>query len=278
MQVLTTIGEFRNARRRCDGPVGLVPTMGSLHDGHLALVRQARRENRVLVVSIFVNPSQFGEDEDYAAYPRTQEQDLALLEAEGADLAFIPRMSEMYPPGFQTWIDLPSMGHRLEGEHRPSHFRGVATVVSKLFHIVEPDAAYFGQKDGQQVAVVRHMTADLDINVDIRVVPTVREPDGLAMSSRNMYLTKEERNAASVIFRSLSRAQEMWAQGECSAAKIHNAVRGVLQDEPRVSSIDYVSVADPETLDEMDIICPPAMVSTAVHIGRTRLIDNILLS
>ena len=258
--------------------MGLVPTMGSLHDGHLALVRQARRENRVLAVSIFVNPSQFGEDEDYAAYPRNQEQDLALLEAEGADLAFTPRMSEMYPAGFQTWIDLPSMGHRLEGENRPSHFRGVATVVSKLFHIVEPDAAYFGQKDGQQVAVVRRMTADLDINVDIRVVPTVREPDGLAMSSRNMYLTKEERNAASVIFRSLSRAQEMWAQGECSAATIRSVVRGMLQDEPRVSSIDYVSIADPETLDEMDIICPPAMASTAVHIGRTRLIDNILLS
>ena len=278
MQVLTTIKDFRAARLSCDGTLGLVPTMGSLHEGHLALVRQARSENRVLAASIFVNPSQFGPSEDYCDYPRDMERDLALLDAEGTDLVFAPPAEEVYPPGYATWIDLPDMVYRLEGEHRPSHFRGVATVVAKLFNIVEPDVAYFGQKDGQQVAVIRRLVADLNLDVQVQVVPTVREADGLALSSRNVYLSGKERRAAPVIFRSLSRAREMWAGGEGSAEVLRGEVRGMLEAEPLVSAIDYVSIADPDTLDEMDGVRSPAMVSTAVRIGRTRLIDNVLLS
>ncbi len=278
MQVLTTIQEFRAARWSREGALGLVPTMGSLHEGHLALVRQARRENRVLAVSIFVNPSQFGPSEDYGTYPRDMERDLDLLESEGADLVFAPPAEEVYPPGYATWIDLPDMAYRLEGDHRPSHFRGVATVVCKLFNIVEPDAAYFGQKDGQQVAVIRRMAADLNLDVQVQVVPTVREADGLALSSRNVYLSEEERRAAPIIFRSLSRAQEMWGGGERSAEVLRGEVRRMLEREPLVSAIDYVSISDPDTLEEMDTVTPPAMLSTAVRIGRTRLIDNVILA
>ena len=252
--------------------------MGSLHEGHLALVRRARSENRVLAVSIFVNPSQFGRSEDYDAYPRDLERDLALLDAEGTDLVFAPPANEIYPPGYATWIDLPDMANRLEGEHRPSHFQGVATVVSKLFNIVEPDVAYFGQKDGQQVAVIRRMVADLNMDVQVRVVPTVREADGLALSSRNVYLSEEERRAAPVIFRSLSQALEMWGVGERSADVLRAKVRMMLEAEPLVGAIDYVSIADPDTLEEVDIIQSPAMVSAAVRIGRTRLIDNVMLA
>ncbi len=258
--------------------MGLVPTMGSLHEGHLALVRQARSENRVLAVSIFVNPSQFGPSEDYSAYPRDMERDLALLDAEGTDLVFAPLAEEVYPPGYTTWIDLPNMANRLEGEHRPSHFRGVATVVAKLFNIVEPDVAYFGEKDGQQVAVIRRLVADLNLDVQVRVVPTVRETDGLALSSRNMYLSGEERRAATVIFRSLSRAREMWAGGERSAEVLRGEVRGFLEGEPHISAVDYVSIADPDTLEEMDSVRTPAMLSTAARIGITRLIDNVVLA
>lgn len=277
MQVLTTIEEFRVARRSCEGTLGLVPTLGSLHEGHLALVRRARSENRVLAVSIFVNPSQFGPSEDYGAYPRNLERDLTLLDSESTDLVFVPPSDEVYPPGYATWVDLPNMANRLEGEHRPSHFQGVATVVSKLFNIVEPDVAYFGQKDGQQVAVIRRMVADLNMDVQVRVEPTVREADGLALSSRNLYLSEEERQAAPVVFRSLSRAREMWGGGEGSADVLRAEVRMILEAESFVSAIDYVSIADPDTLEEMDIIRSPAMVSAAVRIGRTRLIDNVLL-
>ena len=277
MQVLTTIEEFRVARRSCEGTLGLVPTMGSLHEGHLALVRRARSENRVLAVSIFVNPSQFGPSEDYGAYPRDLERDLTLLDSESTDLVFVPPSDEVYPTGYATWVDLPNMANRLEGEHRPSHFQGVATVVSKLFNIVEPDVAYFGQKDGQQVAVIRRMVADLNMDVQVRVEPTVREADGLALSSRNLYLSEEERQAAPVVFRSLSRARETWIGGEGSADVLRAEVRMMLEAEPLVRAIDYVSIADPDTLEEMGIIRSPAMVSAAVRIGRTRLIDNVLL-
>ncbi len=252
--------------------------MGSLHEGHLALVRRARSENRVLVVSIFVNPTQFGPSEDYGAYPRDMERDLALLKSEGTDLVFAPPAEEIYPPGYATWIDLPNRAYRLEGEHRPSHFRGVATVVSKLFNIVEPDVAYFGQKDGQQVAVIRRMVADLNMDVQMRVVPTVREADGLALSSRNVYLSEEERRAAPTVFRSLSRAQELCAGGERSAEVLRAVVRSMLEAEPLVGAIDYVSIADPDTLEEMDSVRSPAMVSAAVRIGRARLIDNVMLA
>ena len=252
--------------------------MGSLHEGHLALVRRARSQNRVLAVSIFVNPSQFGPSEDYGTYPRDLERDLALLDSEGTDLVFAPPADEMYPSGYGTWIDLPNMSNRLEGEQRPSHFRGVATVVSKLFNIVEPDVAYFGQKDGQQVAVIRRMAADLDMDVEIRIVPTVREADGLALSSRNVYLSKDERRASPVIFKALSWAREMWAGGEGSADVLRAEVTRMLSDEAAISGIDYVSIADPETLEEMDTIRPPAMVSVAVRFGRTRLLDNVMLA
>ena len=277
MQILTTIEDFRAARLGCQGTVGLVPTMGALHDGHLALIRRARRENDVLAVSIFVNPAQFGPTEDYGAYPRDFQQDITLLGSEGTDLLFAPSADEMYPPGYGTWISLPDVSNRLEGEHRPSHFQGVATVVSKLLNVVEPDVAFFGQKDGQQASVIRRMVADLNMGVEIRVVPTVREADGLALSSRNVYLAEDERRAAPVIFRALTCAQAMWTAGERSADVLRAEVRGILEREPAVGGIDYVSVADPDTLEEMDTIHPPAMVSVAVRFGRTRLIDNLLL-
>ena len=214
MQVLGTIVDFRRARRQLVGTLGLVPTMGALHEGHLALVRRARAENDFLAVSIFVNPSQFGPDEDLAAYPRDMPRDLSLLDAEGVDTVFAPRAEEMFPPGFDSWVDVGALSQRLEGEHRPGHFRGVTTVVAKLFNIVRPDRAYFGQKDGQQATVIKRMVTDFAMGVDMVVVPTVRESDGLALSSRNAYLTPEQRAAgAPVVYAALSRAQHLWEAG-----------------------------------------------------------------
>jgi pantoate--beta-alanine ligase len=251
--------------------------MGYLHEGHLALVRRARAENTTLAVSIFVNPTQFGPQEDYATYPRDIERDKALLQREGVDLLFIPPVEEMYPPGFDTWVEVGRIGRVLEGEMRPGHFRGVATVVTKLFNIVRPDRAYFGQKDGQQALVIKRMTADLNLGVEIVVVPTVREPDGLATSSRNVYLTPAQRRAAPVIYRSLCQARRLWEEGVRDAGHIKGEVRRILEGEPLIERIDYISVADAETLEELSVIDRPAMLSLAVRMGRTRLIDNILL-
>ena len=277
MDVLDTVIGLREARNRVVGSVGLVPTMGSLHEGHLTLVRKARSENDVAVVSIFVNPSQFAQGEDLASYPRDMDRDLTFLRDEGVDLVFAPTPEEMYPPGFDAWIEVEKTSEVLEGAVRPGHFRGVATVVAKLFNIIRPHSAYFGRKDGQQLAVISRMVKDLDMDVEIVAVPTVREEDGLAMSSRNVYLTPDERRAAPVIYNALNRAVDLWRQGETRCDALRTEMRAMLESEPLVSSVDYVSVADSVTLEELDETAPQAMVSTAVRIGKARLIDNVLL-
>ena len=277
MQTLTTNHATTQATNACPRPLGLVPTMGALHEGHLALVRQARRENATVAASIFVNPTQFGPQEDLAAYPRDMERDLRLLEAEGVDLVYAPTPEEVYPAGFDTWVEPGELANRLEGAVRPGHFRGVATVVAKLFNVVRPDRAYFGQKDGQQLAVIRQMVRDLNMGIEIVAVPTVRDSDGLALSSRNAYLTAEQRAAAPVIYRALSRAEDSWRQGANGAESLRSAVRAVLDGEPLLEDIDYVSVADAATLAELERVDGPAMVSVAVRMGRTRLIDNVVL-
>jgi len=276
MQVIKTIAEVRELRPKLVGPVGFVPTMGYLHEGHLALVRQARAESSTVVVSIFVNPTQFGPGEDLATYPRNLDRDLELLEQEGTDIVFVPSGEEMYPRGFSTWVDVEKVTECLEGASRPGHFRGVATVVAKLFNIIQPTRAYFGQKDTQQAVVIKKMIADLNMNLEIVVVPTVRESDGLAMSSRNSYLNPEERQSATVLFGALSLARQLWQFGEKDASKIRYEMENLIQKEP-LAQIDYVSIADADTLEELDMIDRPALVSLAVRIGKTRLIDNIVM-
>ncbi|WP_448592209.1 pantoate--beta-alanine ligase [Thermoflexus hugenholtzii] len=276
MRVVHTIAEARAVRRALPGTWGFVPTMGYLHEGHLSLVRRARAENDRVAVSIFVNPTQFGPHEDYARYPRDLERDLRLLEPLGVDLVFVPSVEEMYPPGFQTWVIVEEVSRPLEGASRPGHFRGVATVVAKLFNILQPDRAYFGQKDAQQTVVIRRMVQDLNIPVEIVICPTVREPDGLAMSSRNTYLSPEERRAATVLFRALQAAKARYEAGERDAERLREAMREVIRAEP-LARIDYVSVAHPETLQELEQVEGPALLSLAVYIGTTRLIDNIML-
>jgi pantoate--beta-alanine ligase len=276
MKVATKIADMRNLRRELTEPVGFVPTMGYLHEGHLSLVRQARAENRSLVASIFVNPTQFGPQEDFRSYPRNTERDLALLEKEATDIVFMPSAEEMYPPHFNSWVEVAMVTERLEGASRPGHFRGVTTVCAKLFNIVQPTRAYFGQKDAQQALVIRKMVTDLNMNLEIVTLPTVREPDGLAMSSRNSYLKPEERAAAPVLYRALTLAQRLVEQDERDAESIRREMRGLIQKEP-LAKIDYVSIANADTLDELDTVEPPVLVSLAVKIGKTRLIDNILL-
>ncbi len=278
MKVARTIAEMRQARLALAGSIGFVPTMGYLHEGHLALVRRARVENDAVVASIFVNPTQFGPQEDYERYPRDEERDLALLRNEGVDIVFIPAAQEMYPPGFTTWAEVPGpLTERLEGAARPGHFRGVATVVLKLLNIVQPHRAYFGQKDAQQLRVIQRLVADLNLPVEIIACPTVREPDGLAMSSRNIYLSPEERRAAAVLWRALCRAQELFRQGQRDAEALRRAMAQVIDQEP-LARADYISVADAETLEELATIDRPALASLAVRIGGTRLIDNITLT
>jgi pantoate--beta-alanine ligase len=260
--------------------VGLVPTMGALHEGHLSLVRHARADDDVVVVSVFVNPTQFGPSEDYARYPRDSERDLALLRDLGTDLVFMPPVEEMYPEGFDTHVEVEKLTQRLEGASRPGHLRGVATVVAKLFNIVQPHRAYFGQKDAQQLAVIRRLTRDLDLPVEVVGLPTVREPDGLAMSSRNAYLSPEERKAALVLYRSLEAAQELWRSGVRDASLIRRRMNEVLAAPATggLARVDYVSVADAGTLEELETVDRPALVSLAVRIGKTRLIDNVTLT
>lgn len=276
MQVVKTIAEMKTIRQRMEGTVGFVPTMGYLHEGHLTLVRRARAENSTVVVSIYVNPTQFGPKEDFASYPRDFDRDLELLVKEQTDVVFAPSDAEMYPPDFSTWVNVEKVTERLEGASRPGHFRGVATVVAKLFNIVQPTRAYFGQKDAQQLVVIKRMVADLNMNLEVVGVPTVRESDGLAMSSRNVYLSPGERQAATVLFRALSLASQLCQQGERDATKIRQEMTSLIQREP-LAQIDYISIADPESLEELDLIDRPALASLAVRIGRTRLIDNILL-
>ena len=257
--------------------VGFVPTMGFLHEGHLSLVRRAAAETEHVVVSIFVNPAQFGPREDLQAYPRDLERDLALLGSTGVcDMVFTPSAAEVYPPGFQTWVDVGDVAAPLEGARRPGHFKGVATVVAKMFGMVEPAVAYFGQKDAQQLAVIRTMVRDLNLPVQIVGCPTVREADGLAMSSRNSYLNAAERQAATVLYHALSTAQRRREAGERDAERLREAMREVLAGEP-LADVEYVSAADPLTLVELDRIDDDGvLLSMAVRIGRTRLIDNVV--
>ena len=273
MQTIEKIDAFRAESAGMARPVGLVPTMGALHEGHMSLVRRARRENATSVVSIFVNPAQFGPGEDFAAYPRDMVADLGRLDEAGVDVVFAPSAEEMYPDGFDTHVDVGRIAERLEGAARPGHFRGVATVVCKLLSIVRPDRAYFGSKDAQQGLVIRRLNADLDLGTEIVMCPTVREPDGLALSSRNAYLDADERMAAAVLYRALSTAQNM---GGGPAEAVRGAMLDMLEAEP-LASVEYVSVADADTLDELDAVERPALVSLAVRIGSTRLIDNIVI-
>ncbi|MFW6105581.1 MAG: pantoate--beta-alanine ligase [Chloroflexota bacterium] len=276
MQVVEPIFEVRALRQKLSGTVGFVPTMGYLHEGHLALVRQARIENSAVIVSIYVNPTQFGPREDFGAYPRDLDRDLELLRGEGVDIVFIPSDDQMYSPEFSTWVDVEKVSERLEGTSRPGHFRGVATVVAKLFNIVQPTKAYFGQKDAQQVVVIKRMVTDLNMGIEIVVVPTVRESDNLAMSSRNIYLSPEERKAATVLFKALTLARKLRLGGEKDAGKIRRQMTALIQKEP-LAQIDYVSIADAETLEELNLIDRPPLASLAVRIGKTRLIDNLTL-
>ena len=277
MQIPKSIPDLRALREQISGSVGFVPTMGFLHEGHLALVKQARVDNSAVIVSIYVNPAQFGPKEDFASYPRNLDRDLELLRREGTDIVFVPSDAEMYPPDFSSWIDVEKITERLEGASRPTHFRGVATVVGKLFNIVQPSRAYFGQKDAQQVAVIKRMVTDLNMGPEIVVVPTVRESDGLAMSSRNVYLSPEQRQAATVLFKALTLGRELRQRGEQDAREIRRQMTSLIEREP-LAQIDYVSIADAETLEELDLIDRRALASLAVRIGKTRLIDNMPLA
>jgi pantoate--beta-alanine ligase len=276
MRVIDSVAGMKEARRAIRSTVGFVPTMGFLHEGHLSLVEAARARDRVSVVSIFVNPTQFLPGEDFRTYPRDTPRDLAMLEKIGTDIVWMPTPEQMYPPGYNTWVDVLGVTDRLEGAARPGHFKGVATVVAKLFNVVRPTHTYFGQKDAQQVVVVKKMAEELDMDLEVVVCPTLREPDGLAMSSRNVYLTPEERKAAPVLYRSLLLAKKMREEGERDAVKIRAAMARLLETEP-LGKMDYVSIADAKTLQELSVLDRPAVVSLAFKLGKPRLIDNILL-
>jgi len=277
VKVVKNVESVRRWSAQQPGTVGLVPTMGALHEGHLSLVRRARSENDQVAASVFVNPSQFGEGEDLGAYPRTLERDAELLEREGCDLVFAPNAGEMYPDGFQTWVEVGAVAEGKEGACRPGHFRGVATVVLKLLGIFQPTRAYFGEKDAQQLAVIRRMVLDLNVAVDVVGCATVREADGLAMSSRNAYLAPEERRAAAVLFRALSAAERLWSGGERRAAALREEMRRVVATEG-LAELEYASVADPLSFAELDEAGAGALLSLAARVGRTRLIDNLRLA
>ncbi len=277
MVIVKTVAEARKIRwADRTASWGLVPTMGALHDGHLSLVRRARAENDRVGVSIFVNPIQFDRPDDLTGYPRRLQQDVDLLQAEGVDLIWAPADQDVYPPGYQTFVDLETITRPLEGTARPGHFRGVATVVAKLFNVFQPTRAYFGQKDAQQVAVIRQMVRDLDFNLQVVVCPIVREADGLAMSSRNARLNSDERQAARVLYRALAAAVEAWQAGERDADRLRMLMRDIIQREP-LARIDYVSAADPVTLLEIPGEAARVLLSLAVFIGPVRLIDNMLV-
>ena len=276
MKVVETIDEMRKLRPELAEPVGFVPTMGYLHEGHLSLVKRARAESASVIASIFVNPTQFGPEEDFSSYPRDTQRDLAVLEKENTDVVFMPSVAEMYPSQFNSWVEVGKVTERLEGASRPTHFKGVTTVVAKLFYIVQPTRAYFGQKDAQQAIVIKKMVTDLNMNLEVVACPTMREPDGLAMSSRNTYLNAEQWQAAVVLYQALNLAQQLYSQGERSAERIREEMTALIEKQP-LANIDYVSIANMETLEELDTISPPALISLAARIGKTRLIDNVVL-
>jgi pantoate--beta-alanine ligase len=268
----------RKVRREQDQTIGLVPTMGALHEGHLSLIREARRMCDVVVVSVFINPAQFGPDEDFAHYPRDLTRDTALLTDYNIDYIFAPSAEEIYPKGFATYVTVDGLSDQLEGASRPGHFRGVATVVTILLNIVRPDFAFFGQKDAQQTMIVKRLVRDLAFDTEIVVLPTVREESGLALSSRNAYLNEEEQQAAGIIYRALVRAREAYESGERNGARLAGMVRATIESEPR-ARIDYVSVTDADTMERLDKLDDrPVLVALAVHFGKTRLIDNIVLN
>jgi pantoate--beta-alanine ligase len=283
MKIFRTIAEMRSASRDARGnqSLGFVPTMGALHEGHLSLVRMAKSQCEVVAASIFVNPTQFGPNEDFAKYPRTFERDYEFLEKTSVDILFAPTPEEMYPKGAVTWVTVEELSDKLCGRSRPGHFRGVATVVSKLFHIVEPDAAFFGQKDAAQLAIIRRITNDLNFSVKIVGCPIVREADGLAMSSRNVYLNAPQRKQALALHRSLIAAESLYKQGEHNAIQLINAATQVFEQEQSVSlgslRLDYIELVDPETLDAVQDAASPALLAIAAFVGTTRLIDNVLL-
>ncbi len=280
MQTHATIAAMRTACRaakRENKSLGFVPTMGALHEGHLSLMHAAKKECDVVAASIFVNPTQFGPNEDYSKYPRTLERDAAMLQQEGVDLLFTPTVDEMYPNGATTFVEVGSLGERLCGRFRPGHFRGVATIVSKLFHIIEPDVAYFGQKDAAQCAVIKRMVRDLDMPVRIAVCPITREADGLAMSSRNAYLTSVQRTQALVLSRVLQRVQELFSHGDKDSAKLITAANSIFATEPAVH-LEYVEIVDAGSLEPIQTTAKGTLVAVAAKVGGTRLIDNLLLS
>ncbi len=276
MRTVAAIHEVRAWRAGERGSLGLVPTMGFLHEGHLSLVDRARRENDCVAASIFVNPTQFGPTEDLASYPRDLKRDLRLLEDAGCDLVFVPEVTEMYPAGADTFVVPGKVAEPLEGARRPGHFRGVATVVAKLFNVFVPERAYFGEKDAQQLAVIRAMVRHLDMAVEVVGCPIVREEDGLAMSSRNSYLTPEERRAAPVLYRALLAGRELWARGERRGDALRAEMRRVVESEPLVR-LDYASAADPESLEEVERADGALLLLLAAFLGKARLIDNLRL-
>lgn len=273
--LVRSIPDLKAKRRAIRGSLGFVPTMGYLHEGHLSLVRRARDENDHVAASIFVNPIQFLPNEDFKAYPRDEERDLALLEKAGTDLVFLPNVSDMYPDGTCTSVEVEGLSQVLEGAFRPGHFRGVSTVVTKLFNLLEPTRAYFGQKDAQQVLVIKRMVADLNMNLEVVVCPTIREKDGLAMSSRNVYLSPEQRRSALVISQALFAARDRWRAGERGGNFLRNLMRKMIERAPGIR-IDYVSLADPQNLTELERAGESAIALLAVRIGPVRLIDNMI--
>ena len=276
MDVLSSLADLRTARLSFNGTVGLVPTMGYLHEGHLSLVSRAKAENQHVIVTIFVNPTQFGANEDLSKYPRDLERDLSLLRPLGVDVVWTPTAEVMYPPGYQTWVEVEALTSPLEGAMRPGHFRGVTTVVAKLFNATQPTKAYFGQKDAQQAAVIRRMAVDLNFPLEVIICPTTREADGLAMSSRNKYLNEAERKAATVLFRALSAAKALYEGGERSGEMLRRKMKEVIESEPR-AQMQYLSCADYDSLEELDVVNGKALLSMAVYFGKTRLIDNFVL-
>lgn len=276
MKIVSTFDDLRTARLTLDPLVGFVPTMGALHEGHLSLIRAARADCKSVVLSIFVNPTQFGPNEDLAKYPRDLDRDLGLIKPLGVDLVWTPTPEIMYPTGYQTWVEVEAMTKPLEGAMRPGHFKGVTTVVAKLFNGVQPHRAYFGQKDAQQAAVIRQMTRDLNFPFEIVVCPTTREADGLAMSSRNVYLDAEHRKAATVLFRSLNAAKKLYEAGERDAEKLRGKMKEVIAGEP-LAQMQYISCSDYDTLEELTVVKGKALLSMAVMMGKTRLIDNFVL-
>ena len=276
MRIVSKVSEMLAIQKDLERPVGLVPTMGALHRGHESLIDQSLKDNNSTVVSIFVNPSQFNADEDLEKYPKPLNTDLSLLEKAGVDIAFLPDNEDMYPESFETWVEVEKTSAILEGQSRPGHFKGVATIVTKLFNIVKPDKAYFGQKDAQQLNIIKRLNEDLNLYVSIVDMPTIRDENGLAVSSRNAFLTDQERDAAHILFQALSEAKDMVIAGKFDTPIIRNRIMKMLGDSDLIS-VDYISLSKLNSLKELTIIEKPVLISLAVTIGNTRLIDNIIV-